>query len=517
MATEQRDSFMSGLDELDESVSAPIDLATEDKAISDPVASFLEKHGHGFTRDHKGQLVTYYEAMKCPAMADLINNLGEGVLAITAAIHPEEAQEDEESVAAEDVEQLENEETELNKGKDNSEAKSLFELDNPKKAEPAPAKPEPANQEPAPVKAEASALPVAENSGETYEFPADRLVTDKRVQPVTSSADATPSPQQAAVAAPLTIGAPKESATAAAVEAGLNSAGERSMSESEEINHAEIIPTVTETAEAPPLESVAAQTEMEEIKPRNNAEAPDEQILNTGSELEKEIEYNFPIPDEKDVEQEASSSIELEDIGADVPIDSEEENVPYDFGEDFPIPRGREEKPLFVLPQQFETFSVNLSVPVEEVEETINQLSEKLEVLEPKESAAINQILDKIVELPKQLETPAEGEPFDEKEVRQELENLFAELFDRLGIEYSSELLSAFATLTLNNQLEEVLRVKEGDELVYKIPTDKGTHEFITKLLIGFAKLKKVLLHAYLIGKSAVHHALKPDLNLQPV
>ncbi|MEX1059114.1 MAG: hypothetical protein WEC17_01650 [Candidatus Saccharimonadales bacterium] len=232
-------------------------------------------------------------------------------------------------------------------------------------------------------------------------------------------------------------------------------------------------------------------------KPETNEEPAESPVEQT--------EFEFQLPAE--VNDELGINWPVRDIGLEFSLDSNDAEFDFhDFSEDFPLPQWSEEKPLFVmLEEEYEMLSAELSIPAKEVEETINQLTEKVDALKPEAAEEVRQILDEIAELPQRLEFSDEDEPVNEKEVREELESSFAELFDRLNIEYSPELLHAFATLTLNNQLEEVLGVKEGDELVYEIPTERGTHEFITKLLISFAKLKKALLHAYLLGKSALH------------
>jgi hypothetical protein len=238
---------------------------------------------------------------------------------------------------------------------------------------------------------------------------------------------------------------------------------------------------------------------------------------------ETSINYQFQIPDEEYIERYANLLIENQDtrflMGAE-----EKENAAYDVNEDFSTPQllayeSANRGPWLALPKlPEEEYGARATKPkvadenllienVEEVEETISQLSERLEDTKTEEFATINQTVDKIAKLSSQLEIPAKpagGEPLDEKKIQKELENLFVELFDRLSVEYSPQLPSAFAALTLNNQLEEVLRFKEGNEPVSKIPQEAGTYEFITKLSAGIVKLKRGLQRAYLLGKSAL-------------
>src|SRR4051812_16119389 len=57
----------------------------------DPIASFIENHGHKLVKDHSGEEVTVVEAMNsCPPFRKLVEAMGEGALALTAAKLPEE-------------------------------------------------------------------------------------------------------------------------------------------------------------------------------------------------------------------------------------------------------------------------------------------------------------------------------------------------------------------------------------------------------------------------------------------
>lgn len=216
-------------------------------------------------------------------------------------------------------------------------------------------------------------------------------------------------------------------------------------------------------------------------------------------------------------EQKHESAVEL----------TEAEEEPIDF--EFQIPPGVETEsseisseqegnfPVFQLPLEnwsplVETESDSAPenalyespAPLEELETTLSQLAEKLDELEPEEAEAVHQILDEIAEIPRQLEISADGEVMNEQVIREELEEQFIELFERLGIEYSPELIEALVELVISQRLEEVKSIELADEEVELIPKEEGTHEFITQLLASVAGIRKALLQAYLLGKSAL-------------
>ncbi|MBI2285485.1 hypothetical protein HYU82_01520 [Candidatus Saccharibacteria bacterium] len=486
--------------ELTDDIGAVITEQVSDSQSGDPIATFLENYGHQLIPDHEGRLVTVAEAVQnCPPFRALVMVMGERALHLAAPRHQETEQE------ADELEIDQEESKAVDKDGKELQFEEEVRVNGPQEKNDSDDKPSVRKEQPVEV---------------ALKKPSEKTFTDQVTDSINNPAaeQIINPPESRAIEMNIrnlekppidTELKPATAELARSVEAPASAVQARQPSRQSEkavsvqnnttenivIEHDEFaLPTDSERIEH---QEIVLDTGARQAGPETPTEA-------TQTE-EENVEYEFQIPDEENIDRDENPLIENPDIEFEMEPE-EKENAIYDFSEDFPMPQlpSYEEKRLLVLPEEYEVLTTKLNVPVEEVEETISQLSEKLEVLEPEESAAINQILDKIVELPKQLETPAEGEPFDEKEVRQELENLFAELFDRLGIEYSPELLSDFATLTLNNQLEEVLRAKEGDELVYKIPTDKGTHEFMTKLLTSFAKLKKILQQAYLLGKSAI-------------
>jgi hypothetical protein len=159
------------------------------------------------------------------------------------------------------------------------------------------------------------------------------------------------------------------------------------------------------------------------------------------------------------------------------------------------------------LPDQIENTSPEqshqISLSAEEIEVSLIQLAEVIEVSEPEITEKVNEILDKIIEMPVKLEAQT-SENITEVNVQEELEELFIELFDILSIEYTPELIQSLAYLTLRLHLvDEIEKLKEGEEM-NETPQSSGTHEIIKKLLTGISNLKKAIANSYAIGKSAL-------------
>jgi hypothetical protein len=166
------------------------------------------------------------------------------------------------------------------------------------------------------------------------------------------------------------------------------------------------------------------------------------------------------------------------------------------------------ENPVDRLSEQLS--QVNL--PIEEIEVSLLTAAEKIETGPPEDAEDINKILNTIIELPAKLET--EYEEVAEAEVQSELEELFMELFDRLELAYTPELIESLASLTIKwhfDQVNQVTYKAKADETV----SDYGTHEIIIKLLAGLRSVKKIIARAGAIGKSALqlyHYDLPTEL-----
>jgi hypothetical protein len=138
----------------------------------------------------------------------------------------------------------------------------------------------------------------------------------------------------------------------------------------------------------------------------------------------------------------------------------------------------------------------------DEVENTLIALMEYIETSDAETAETVNEILDKIIELGVKLEgeiteiTPAEVE------VQEELEELFIELLDTLGMDYSMESIETLARMIVEwqpNDIEE-LDMYELEGLL----NDSGTHEAIKQLLAGLGNRKNASMPIFVIGRSAL-------------
>src|SRR5207247_9449197 len=92
----------------------------------------------------------------------------------------------------------------------------------------------------------------------------------------------------------------------------------------------------------------------------------------------------------------------------------------------------------------------------------------------------------------------------NEVEGQEELEELFTELLDKVGIDYAPELVESLARLTFKWHLADEIEKLKNEEEIDKAPVGSGTHEIIKKLLAGLSIIKKVISQAGAIGKSAL-------------
>ncbi|HEU5005175.1 MAG TPA: hypothetical protein VFT49_03775 [Candidatus Saccharimonadales bacterium] len=145
---------------------------------------------------------------------------------------------------------------------------------------------------------------------------------------------------------------------------------------------------------------------------------------------------------------------------------------------------------------------VETAAMIEAVQEPFTQLVEKIESSEPEEIEIANEIINKIIEVPIRLESQTE-ELISEEQAEAELIELYEELFEYMQIEYTPELVEALVKLTLKwNLIDEIKKTKkeEGDEL----RAQDGTHEIIKKIIVMLSKIKKAIMHAGRIGRSAM-------------
>jgi hypothetical protein len=156
--------------------------------------------------------------------------------------------------------------------------------------------------------------------------------------------------------------------------------------------------------------------------------------------------------------------------------------------------------PELVIASQERIIPANLAI--EETEHILRQLSEELALSQPEAAEAVIEILDKIIEVPAALKSD-EGEITTQGDAQAELEELFTELLDKMGIDYTPQLIESLARLSIDWQLAErieKLKPEEPDSL----PQGAGTHEIIRKLLAALSAIKKAITRASTIGQSAL-------------
>lgn len=475
-----------------------------DSQISDPIASFLEKHGSTLIANHEGQMVPVAEAMvTCTPFAQMVAVMGERALSLVAMPRPkEETEEEVEELETEEETQKKEEPAEKTEAQSKQEDKK--EVNQHKEAKVTQNKQEASS----PAKAtDFDSSLIIEAKSQSPENLAETIAEIKTEAPASTETDLTipsraePSYIQEAVVSPTKS---ELSSAARMVTNGVNRV-EAVLADREpvappadtEITAERLLKTEDIKEVAPTIQESSS---LIEIVPLVELSAPaDVQAAENKPQIT--LDTTFEVGENQEAE-----SLNLEtDYTQTADKDSPDEYRLNEALEDFTIPLPLEEKPLLVLREaEYVSFSTELNIPVKEVEETLEHLREKVEVLEADGAKAPNQILDRIKELPGELEISDEGKPMNEIEVRKELEVQFIELFDQVGIQYTSGLIEAFVELSLKSHFEEVEEAEAEAEVVNDVPQDRGTHEMIKKILAGITNLKKALVNAYLVGKSAM-------------
>jgi hypothetical protein len=146
--------------------------------------------------------------------------------------------------------------------------------------------------------------------------------------------------------------------------------------------------------------------------------------------------------------------------------------------------------------------------PLEEAQTSLMRLSELIEDSPPETVIAVREILNKIIEIPAKLEIFVTNDSISETEPQEQLEELFTELLELVGMEYTPELVEVLARLTLEWQLGDEIQILKSQEDPDDTPQDIGTHEIIKKLLLSLSTLQKTLAYAGAIGKSALQSSI---------
>lgn len=142
---------------------------------------------------------------------------------------------------------------------------------------------------------------------------------------------------------------------------------------------------------------------------------------------------------------------------------------------------------------------------IEGIEDTFIQLTEKIQTSEPETAEMVNEILDKIIEVPAKLEAQNDESTDAEVEIQEELEELFTELLDQLDIGgYAPELAETLARLILTGGFMDEIEEIKGGEIPDQPKLGSETHEIIIKLIAGLRDMKTATVQAGALGKSAL-------------
>lgn len=153
-----------------------------------------------------------------------------------------------------------------------------------------------------------------------------------------------------------------------------------------------------------------------------------------------------------------------------------------------------------IKPEQ--AFHTNLTVA--EIEEAVSQLSEQLKNTEPEITEKADKILDRIIEVSARVEAQTGEEIITGSETQEQLEELFTELLDSVGMDCTPELIESLVNLTRKRHLAGKYVDLETEAEGGQARQDSGTHEFINKLLLGLSDIKKAMAHASAIGRSVL-------------
>lgn len=158
-----------------------------------------------------------------------------------------------------------------------------------------------------------------------------------------------------------------------------------------------------------------------------------------------------------------------------------------------------EQQEVTGLEQRFQASLTN-----EEIEDSLIELAERIKASDSQTTEMANESLDKIIEVPAELETSGDENIIAEARPQEELEELFTELLDTMGTRHTPELIKYLAHQTLTWHLVDEIEKLKDEEETDQAPQDSGTHVIIKKLIAGLKTIKKATRHAYAIGRSAL-------------
>lgn len=434
---------------------------------TDHTSAFLEKYGSALLANHNGDLITAREAMVCKAFADLVAaGLGELAMASGATQQSEEKEQETEDAKDADSEDIDQE-------------------------EPNQATPEPEITTPA-------LKPSEPESKDVQETPQPQVMSDKA-----SSSDSTiekDDPSQVKEAPDENNYRGAETAQAGGAEVARLAIIEQRVSPENKVPEAKNADVAGEDNQE--AQQLPHSEGMETVEEEQAQVMPESSPLSSFENIAEPAE-NEPGP---------MTPEESEEIIVTLRDDFESEET-YSQKDDETYLTNSSETPVIALPEfsadgaQAEVAAPELSLSIEEVEEAIFLVAERIEVAVGEDAGEVQQLLEQILTEVEDAHSAIDSEEIHEEiyeieETKEELEELFIKLFDLLNADYTPELIDSFVVLALKGDISKLMSDNEDEEKL--AAQGMGTHEIINQLIAGLRSLKKLAVRAYLVGRSAL-------------
>lgn len=265
---------------------------------------------------------------------------------------------------------------------------------------------------------------------------------------------------------------------------------------------------------------------------KKTSEQPPEPIIDTLAEIDDEISAEFLLPQEEadqefvhEEEKEPQLSLVIEeDMIED--FENADEMLPDDSTNTYIEQAVELITDTELMANAGPTTEIEktqnlpeLALLIEGVEQVIIQVTERIEELEDGQAEAMeaaSEILDEIMDIIEEAREDTRNDSgllmveqaeAEEQQIETEgkLKELFGQLFDALGIEYTPELVADCTRVVLNGGLqEEILQKEWKEEEEVFIHQGQGTHEVLIQLRATISSVMNSLLYTYEIGKAAL-------------
>lgn len=502
--------------------SNSLNFAHEASDISqaDRIAAIFEKYGHELILDHDGQQVTVeYAYYNCPPYARLVNAMGEAAVFMAAPnlLKEEEAEETE----TDEEKELENNQDKAKLKQQPEEPKEKFDKSPLKKAVALEQENRRAEQ-PQALETLEEGSTMTNDALDKTEAVASNSSASSNISPA-STVNTPPSER---ISGPVVVQEMQPAESSAVVESQPTKYKDDHPAESKNSEWVESTPT---EAFIEASTSAEADSQPKVVKKALEPKEVSKTIIKAAEKFSARLDDNSKIDNLYQTSEPSigtkHAGIEASNIQGDDEPDQrlstdEQWQAPKEFVEHelaeaqtsgvFILPA--QEIPTFKAPEfmQDSPEAVNtLSVPVEEVEQAVLQIADGVENLEAKQKKEAYQLLDEVVRTIVESQIQAESNienletALETENMEQALKELFIQLFNQVEIEYSHELIESCVKLVLQGDMSKLIAEIEPNQAT-DIFQDRGTHEVIKQLLAALNDLKKSVIHAYEIGKSAL-------------